>query len=254
MSRAPILAARSLPAGTNGYRVPLIFRVEGGLRYIRGNHAPYFSLTYTQHRKGFPDQCYSGGAGHERIAELFGDRFADLAALHLSDIDGVPMHAETNGWYQMAGALGGAGERYHAGNAETYGRPRDPLADFARHCRISMDEAEAIRYECAGVAEPVAPGRPHNWESARATMAAHLRGMRPRWKAEAEACIARHSLRVHGDPWYRLVDTWNGGTGEPRTVWTGADPDDAMRWVLDHTPYSFHEATTRQGYRLEPIP
>jgi hypothetical protein len=23
----------------------------------------------------------------------------------------------------------------------------------------------------------------------------------PRWKAEADACIARHGLRVYGDPW-----------------------------------------------------
>ena len=30
MDRDPILAARSLPVGTDGYRVPLTFRVEGG--------------------------------------------------------------------------------------------------------------------------------------------------------------------------------------------------------------------------------
>ena len=52
---------------------------------------------------------------------------------------------------------------------------------------------------------------------------------------------------------FRLVDTWNGGTREPRVVWTGKDEDGAFRWVIDHTPFSFHEATHRQGYRLEPI-
>ena len=40
----------------------------------------------------------------------------------------------------------------------------------------------------------------------------------------------------------------------PRTVWTGKSPDDAMRWVHEHTGFSFDEATKRQGYRLEPIP
>jgi hypothetical protein len=62
------------------------------------------------------------------------------------------------------------------------------------------------------------------------------------------------SRKVYTEPAYRLVDTWNGGTSEPRTVWVGKNPDDAMRWVLDHTPFSYNEATTRQGYRLEPIP
>ena len=61
--------------------------------------------------------------------------------------------------------------------------------------------------------------------------------------------------RVHGigEAAFRLVDTWNGGTREPRVVWTGKDEDGAFRWVIDHTPFSFHEATHRQGYRLEPI-
>jgi hypothetical protein len=202
MNDAPILAARSLPAGTNGYTVPLSFSVEGGLHYLRGNPAPHFSLTYTQHRRGFPGQCYSGGAGHETILRYY-PRFADLAALHLADIDGVPMHAEANGWYWLAGAMGGAGERYHGGNTDPRGTtPAECLAIFARHCRITLDEAEAIRAECAAVAESLPePGREWNWPSARATMAARLRDMRQRWKAEAEACIAHHELRVYGDPW-----------------------------------------------------
>lgn len=197
----PILASRYIPAGVDGSRVSLTFTVYGGLHMIASNDRPYFSLTYWSHRKGHPGQCQSGGAGHEEIRRWFGARFDDLAALHLSDIDGVPMHAEANGWFWLAGALGGAGERYHGGNNGQSLTPARCLELFARHARISMDEAEAIRYECAGVLEPIAPGRPHNPESARATMAAHLRGMRPRWKAEAEAAIARHHLRVYGDPW-----------------------------------------------------
>jgi hypothetical protein len=195
MYRDPILASRNRPAGTDGYRVPLVFIVEGGLHNIRGNHAPYFSLTYTQHRRGFPNQCYSGGAGHDAILALF-PQYADLAALHLSDIDGVPMHAEANGWYQLAGALGGAGERYHGGNDEAYGRPADPLGAFARHCRITIEEAEAIR-------DAVGWWRGHSpdgWKAARAQWGGIMEAMRPRWKAEAEACIARHHLRVYGDP------------------------------------------------------
>lgn len=196
MNREPILAARSLRAGTDGYRVPLTFRVEGGLHYLRGNAAPYFSLTYTQHRKGFPNQCYSGGAGHDAILRYF-PRFADLAALHLSTIDGAPMHAEASGWYSLAGALGGAGETYHAGNGSPAVTPAGCLARFAAHCRITLAEAEAIRAECS--AEYA--NNPDGWPAVRATMALRLDDMRPRWRAEAAAAIARHNLRVFGDPW-----------------------------------------------------
>jgi len=137
MNNEPVLATRIIP-GNLGTACSLKFTVYGGLHHIKGNHAPYFSLTYWEHRKGFPNQCQSGGAGHERILEYY-PQFADLAALHLSDIDGVPMHAESNGWYNLAGAL------------------------------------------------------PDN--------AGEIRQQEPRWKQEADACIARHGLVVYGDPW-----------------------------------------------------
>lgn len=196
MYRDPILAARSLRAGTDGYRVPLTFRVEGGLHYLRGNAAPYFSLTYSQFRKGLPEQCQSGGAGHERILALY-PRFVDLAALHLSDIDGVPMHADGNGWYWLAGALGGAGERFHAASGTSARTPAECLATFARHCRIPLAKAEAIRAECS--AEYA--NNPDGWTAAREVMNLRMADMRTRWKSEADACIARHNLRVYGDPW-----------------------------------------------------
>lgn len=210
----PVLASRNLPAGTDGYRVPLVAKVTGGLHFIRGNHAPYFSVTLDQHRRGNPDQCQSGGAAHERIEALFPGRFADLIALHLSDIDGEPMHAEANGWYLLAGALGGAGERYHAGNADTYGR-LDTSTDgclmrFADHCRIDRAEAEriydAVRKAATRNPEPEwgaweTDDRAPDWKAGRAEWSRIMETMRPRWKAEADAAIARHHLRVFGDPW-----------------------------------------------------
>jgi len=198
----PILAARTLPAGTDGYRVPLTFVVEGDLHYIKGNHAPYFSLTYTQHRKGFPNQCYSGGAGHDVILRYF-PRFADLAALHLSDIDGAPMHAEANGWYWLAGALGGADERYHGGSSDESKSESECLAIFAKHCRISLGEADRLRAEVQAEHD----NNPDGWKAARETWALRMDDMRPRWKAEAETAIARHNLRVYGDPWPREEGT-----------------------------------------------
>jgi hypothetical protein len=210
MHRDPILAAKSIRPVLGGYpNVWLTFKVEGGLHFIKANGKPYFTLTYTSHRKGFPNQCYSGGAGHDEILKHY-PKFADLAALHLSDIDGVPMHAEANGWYSLAGALGGAGQQYHAGNSKRH-CPIVPPADkpwqnteyreptqaeclqiFADHCRIPIEEAQAIRDRVAAK---------WNFPDMRSEWRAIMETMRPRWKAEAEACIAKHNLRVFGDEW-----------------------------------------------------
>jgi len=215
----PTLAARTLPAGAEGYRVPLYFAVHGGLHYIRGNHAPYFNLTYWQHRRGHPGQCEAGGAGHDTIARYFGDRFADLAALHLADIDGVPSSAEANGWYWLAGALGGAGERFHGSNSTSPRTPAECLDILADHLRISRAEAGRL-------ADEALEERTHNpdgWAAARAAFGLRLDDMRPRWKAEADAAIARHHLRVYGDPW-----------PEPPRMMPGHEPYTAAELVTLH--------------------
>lgn len=207
--REPVLAARVIPKGVDGSRVAHTFRVEGGLHYIKGNRKPYFSLTYDMHRKGFPNQSQSGGAGHDTILKYY-PRFADLAALHLSDIDGVPSHGVANAWYWMAGALGGAGERYHGGNTELNwpceppadkpwktteyrkGTPDEVLGIFAKHVRVSLDEAKAIREDVKSK---------WNYPDMKTRLTEIVEAMKPRWKAEAEACIAAHNLKVYGDPW-----------------------------------------------------
>lgn len=190
----PILARE----GSSSYE----FTVYGGLRYVRGNPTPYFTLTYW---KG--GENGEGGAGHEEIERRFPGRFTDLAALHMSDPDGTPWGAEGNGWYWLAGALGGAGERYHGGNRETYGKDPDCLGIFARHCRITIEEAAAIRDDVLAEAtrpEDIEWGewesntKEPDWKKGRSRWAVLMERMRPRWKAEAEACIAHHNLIVFG--------------------------------------------------------
>lgn len=208
MRHNPILAAKTIPAGRDGYKVARTFRVQGGLHYIKSNGSPYFSLTYTSHRKGFPNQCWSGGAGHDKIEKHFPGRFTDLAALHLSDIDGAPMYGEANAWYDLAGYFGGMGEQYHVGNSERhfpitpptdkpwkdteYRKPtrEECLAIFARHVRLPIEEARAL-----------ADRLPPTPKEMRAALRQEIDAMRPRWKQEAQACIARHSLKVYGDEW-----------------------------------------------------
>ena len=81
---------------------------------------------------------------------------------------------------------------------------------FARYCRITEDEARAIRDDCgrreaAAVPEAHDSGAfgPFPGDAVRARWREVMEAMRPRWKTEAEACIAHHSLRVFGDEWKR---------------------------------------------------
>ena len=184
-----------------------ILTVYGGLHYIRGNSKPYFSITADYG----VNEC---GCLHERILKAF-PQYADLVAMHLSDIDGVPMHAEANGWYVLAGYLGGMGERYHAGNGDRYTKP--PTSDellqrFADHCRVTTDEASAIANdvmvahgldeEAMAAAESAIGVRlAVKARHARARWAQICESMKPRWNAEAIEVIARFGLQVYGDKW-----------------------------------------------------
>jgi len=213
-ARGPTLAIKTIKPAWS--KVPLILRAVGGLEYLKGNHAPYFTLTKEEHRRGFPNQCQSCGCDHETLL-MHWPQFADLAALHLSDIDGVPIYAETNGWYMLAGALPrNAGEKYHAGNSrQNFPKPkgaprkhewdttdyRNPTPDeclqmFANHARIDIESAQEVRQLIVDAFR--ANG---DWDHARVVFARWIEGQKPRWKSEAEACIRKHRLRVFGDEW-----------------------------------------------------
>lgn len=57
---------------------------------------------------------------------------------------------------------------------------------------------------------------------------------------------------------YCIVYTRNGGHQGTVTKFTssaaGQDGyNECFRWILDNTSFGFHEATTRQGYRVVPL-
>src|SRR3990172_5771564 len=81
-------------------------KAKYGLEYLNGNSDSYFTLTACFKGKG---QEF-GGCCHNEIVSAAPD-LKPFADLHLSDSSGVPMHAEENGWYWLAGSLGGLGEQ-----------------------------------------------------------------------------------------------------------------------------------------------
>lgn len=195
MRNDPVLASRTIPDGSHS----LDLKVYGGLHYIAGNSAPYFSLTCWYHRTGSQRLDEGGGASHDLILKWYPE-FADLAALHLSDIDGVPGHAAANGYYWLAGAMGNPfGERFHGGGAGvTVRSPAECLKVFADHCRVSLEDAQTIADSVKRVTLDQPNGRNDFSKKLTATI---LDAMRPRWKREADACIAKHALVIYGDKW-----------------------------------------------------
>ena len=114
------------------------------------------------------DRC---GCLHEEILQYRPDLkcFVDL---HLSDIDGQPMHPEENGWYWLAKAAG-IPQRYEPEQTK-----ERCLEYFAQHCRISNLEAAIII------------GQIQEKEFPRDEWQKIMSGMRPRWKKEAENALA----------------------------------------------------------------
>ncbi|MFN9029666.1 MAG: hypothetical protein ACK54C_01960 [Betaproteobacteria bacterium] len=226
--REPLLASRVYTKGGIKYSI----QVHGGLHYIRGNSAPYFSITADQYRK-----CRDGrleedsfGAQHELIERLFPGWFTGLIALHLSDIDGVPSHGGANAiYYARGGQWLGKLSRMWLPIEEKYGSEEQASDEYLigclmRHLRCGRVTARALR--AAGKAEveheialrdyeerkrrfdaekssgiAVHPGPPPEAHKYREYMTGVIEAMRPRWKAEAEACITKHGLKLYGDHW-----------------------------------------------------
>lgn len=168
-------------------------RIEYGLHWLSGNRLPYFSVTVSEgfyrgtvrrRRRGDFDFC---GCCHELIATVAPD-LAPLIALHLSGADGAPMHAEANGWYWLAGACGGFGQQYHGASGIGARSAEDCLQLFAEHARIPLDEARALAVRAREVFDTEGP------KVARENFRLWCLLQAPRWKAEADAAIAKFNL------------------------------------------------------------
>ncbi len=92
--------------------------------------------------------------------------------LHLSDLNGVPMHAEENGFYWLAKAAG-IPQKYAPDQSEL-----DCFAFFMGHARLEGKAAHKILKQVKFANNPR-----EKWNEI-------CESMKPRWKAEAEAAIS----------------------------------------------------------------
>lgn len=179
----------------------LKIQAKGGLHYLRGNTAPYFSLTMASWEKTANGRWVEAtfGAVHDEILKHWPE-LADLAALHLSDIEGVPMHALENGLYFL-----GSGWEASYRKAAT---PDERMAIVARHFRISVQH----------VRDELVPLLGDGWTEgggflgdgykaqAKAQLAAWIEARRDLWRFHSESCIKAHRLMIYGDPGWKSED------------------------------------------------
>jgi hypothetical protein len=162
--------------------------IEYGLRYLKGNTLPYFSVTVDGREKSARGRGSDfGGCCHELVAKVAPD-LKPLIALHLSDVTGQPGHAESNGWYWLAGACGGLGEKYHGGSGDfgkSTGECEQILAD---HLRITANEARGLVVAALALAET------EGAKSARQMFTKYAANQLGRWAAEANDAIEKFGL------------------------------------------------------------
>jgi hypothetical protein len=152
----------------NGEKYRLEVRAE--LVHLDGNNSPYFSIGGDIFRlaKNGRSVWESGGCIHEEIVKHF-PKLQPLVDIHLSDENGVPMHA-----YANAG--------YWAGHCKI--QPEKNTDILAKHLRVSKEKAnEMTTYINLYYGEFTTP------ESAWKNTCQDF-DLPKQWAAEAEAALA----------------------------------------------------------------
>lgn len=162
--------------------------IEYGLNFVKGNKLPYFSVTARGKQKnGRGRGSDFGGCCHELVAKVAPD-LRPLIALHLAGSDGTPMHAESNGWYWLAGHLGGLQQEFHGCNGSLPKSPEEALQIFAGHARIELNAARGLAVAVQSIVEA------QGIKAARAFFGEWIEAQRPRWRAEADKAITDFNL------------------------------------------------------------
>lgn len=151
---------------------------------LAGNSHPYFSATASS--------LDCGGCLHDEILKVWPES-KPIVDLHLSNADdGAPMYAEDNGYYWLAGAVGGLGEQYHGGSGKDGKTPDECRQILADHLRITLDAATTLAnqisdvYGSALTSDKASEAR----TSAKLAFGSFVNAQRERWQAEAIAGLA----------------------------------------------------------------
>lgn len=158
-----VTTMKKLVRTLNGLPIVITVRADG-----------YFSVTATHDR--------AGGCMHAEVIQA-APELSTLVALHLSDATtGVPMHAEANGWYWVAGALGGLGQRFHGANeSDRTTRTTDECARIlADHVRADDLTVRAILGNVKSMADMFGNVAARNWWQE------WIKSQAARWSTEAE--------------------------------------------------------------------
>lgn len=140
---------------------------------------PYFSITADEY-EGKRRQPVACGCLHEEILKARPD-LKFLVDIHLSDIDGVPMHAEANGWYWLSKAAGII-QKYEPSQSSF------KCAEiFADHVRMPVDYVEDL----IGKIQVAYNEGFTSKDTARQVWSDEMDALRPIWKKQAAAAIKK---------------------------------------------------------------
>jgi len=155
---------------------PLNYTEAKAVLHRIGNQKPYFSLTGRVVKDG---REVTSGAIHEEILEAFPE-IEDIAKLHLSDIEGKPMHSFENGKY-WAGFT-----RWEEANSK----------HLASLWRISENRARGLMHD-ALMAQLWQDG---DSDTLPETLFKDFHDRQlPRWKQEADNVIKKYNLELVAD-------------------------------------------------------
>jgi len=158
---------------------PLNFIQANAILHKIGNQKPYFSLTGRIVENGRESVS---GAIHDEILKAFPE-LDDLVAMHLSDIDGKPMHSFENGKY-WAGFT-----KWEDGN----------IKNLSQLWRISQKSAERLQYDILNIqCQDIKIETEEDVLPETLLKEFHDRQLR-RWKQEADNVIKKYSLEIVAD-------------------------------------------------------
>lgn len=149
-----------------------------------------FSLTADIYDKRGVD--IGGGCCHDEILAV-APEFAQFARLHLSDANGCPMHAASNGFYWYCGTRpDGCGNKYHGGSGPDGKTPEKCREILKDHLRATDEQLAAI--------DAMNPRNKNEFSHALEKL-----GFRNQWKIEAAAAIAQ-------------LERWTGAVFETKAI------------------------------------